>query len=220
MVTSPEKVLPKRKRPLAHPNVVIREDGRKYLADFIIAAFVGLFILSWLIPIISLLIALTSRGPIFFVQVRTGRNGRTFNCLKFRTMYVDQSKVFRQAEKNDPRITPIGQWLRKNNLDEVPQFLNVLMGDMSIIGPRPHPTTLDAMYWFELPHYEERYHIRPGITGLAQSRNARGITDHPLKMKHRLKYDLFYRQHCSFQLDLAICWWTVVSMIKGDPNAW
>ena len=182
--------------------------------------FVFVFILCWIVPIISLLIYCSTLGPVFFVQVRTGRNGRIFRCYKFRTMYVYGPKGFKQAEKNDPRITPIGRWLRKTNLDELPQFFNVLLGDMSLVGPRPHPLQLDAQFWYEIPHYDKRYQVHPGITGLAQVRGARGITDHPLKMKHRVMYDLLYQKHQSLALDIAICWWTITCMIKGDANAW
>ena len=134
-------------------------------------------------------------------------------------MYVYGPGDFKQAQRNDPRVTPIGRWLRKSNLDELPQFLNVLMGDMSLIGPRPHPLQLDAQFWYEIPDYEKRYQILPGITGLAQAKGVRGITDHPLKMKHRVKYDLFYINHRSLALDIAICWWTITSMAKGNENA-
>ncbi|GAB2553391.1 hypothetical protein GCM10027085_51030 [Spirosoma aerophilum] len=135
-------------------------------------------------------------------------------------MYINGQESFKQAQKCDPRITPIGRWLRKNNLDELPQFLNVLMGDMSLIGPRPHPLQLDAQFWHEIPFYGKRYQVYPGITGLAQAKGARGITDHPLKMKHRVKYDLFYQKHQCLALDVAICWWTITSMVKKNENAW
>ena len=134
-------------------------------------------------------------------------------------MYVYDPDDFKQAKRNDPRVTQIGRWLRKSSLDELPQFLNVMMGDMSLVGPRPHPLQLDAQFWYEIPDYEKRYQIQPGITGLAQAKGFRGITDHPLKMKHRVKYDLFYLEHRSLALDMAICWWTIRSMAKGNENA-
>ena len=192
----------------------------KRLVDITGSIVIIFALLSWFVPIISCLIYFTSPGPIFFIQIRTGKNGRIFHCYKFRTMYVCRSGDFKQAEKNDPRITSIGRWLRKSNLDELPQFFNVLIGDMSLIGPRPHPPQLDAQFWHEIPLYEKRYQVYPGITGLAQVKGARGITDHPLKMKHRVKFDLFYQKNQSLALDLTIGWWTIKSMVKGDANAW
>lgn len=191
----------------------------KRLFDLLVVTILFVLILCWLIPTLSLLVYLSSPGPVFFKQYRTGQYGRIFYCYKFRSMYVYGPADFKQAQINDPRVTQIGRWLRKSNLDELPQFLNVLMGDMSIIGPRPHPLQLDAQFWYEIPEYDKRYQILPGITGLAQAKGVRGITDHPLKMKHRVKYDLFYLKHRSLALDAAICWWTFTSMIKGDENA-
>lgn len=189
------------------------------LFNFTLTSVILCFVLSWLIPIISIIVWSTSPGPIFFVQLRTGQNGRVFKCLKFRTMYCDGIKEFKQAQQNDPRVTPIGRWLRKSSLDEIPQFINVLIGNMYIIGPRPHPITLDAQFCYVFPNYLQRYQIQPGITGLAQARGARGNTDNPIKMKQRLKYDMFYISHKSLKLDLAITWWTIISLFMGNKNA-
>lgn len=189
--------------------------------DLFIAGFVTLFVLIWLIPLIGIIIVVTSPGPALFVQWRTGREGRLFRCLKFRTMrFKHDDKTFRQTTYNDARVTSIGRWLRKTNLDEMPQFLNVLMGDMSVVGPRPHAIQHDAQYWLALPNYYKRYSVRPGITGLAQVRGARGITDHRMKMEHRLRYDLFYIKRRSLWRDIKICWWTVKGTLQGDANAW
>jgi putative colanic acid biosysnthesis UDP-glucose lipid carrier transferase len=193
--------------------------SKKRLFDIVAVVILFVLILSWLMPVLSLLVYFSSPGPIFFKQFRTGLNGRIFYCYKFRSMYVYGPDEFKQAQRDDPRVTKIGRWLRRTNLDELPQFLNVLMGDMSLIGPRPHPIQLDAEYCNEITDYQKRYRIIPGITGLAQAKGLRGITDHPLKMKHRVKYDLFYQEHRSLALDLAICWWTITSMFKGDENA-
>lgn len=194
---------------------------RKRLFDLLVAALITILVLSWLIPIIGLLIKLTSPGPIIFIQWRTGLNKRPFRCFKFRTMvYNHASTTFKQTAFKDSRITPIGHWLRKTNLDEMPQFLNVLLGDMSVVGPRPHAIQHDAEFWFTLPDYHKRYTIRPGITGLAQINGARGITDDTSKMKHRLQYDLSYINNSSLRLDTQICWSTATSMFRGDPNAW
>ncbi|AKD54382.1 sugar transferase [Spirosoma radiotolerans] len=188
--------------------------------DLLIASIVVASILIWLIPILALLIKLTSPGPAIFVQSRTGRNGRVFPCLKFRTMTYDRNAEFHQATQHDMRVTRIGKFLRKTNLDEMPQFLNVLAGHMSIVGPRPHPIPLDAQHWHTLPGYKERYTVRPGITGLAQARGARGETAELYKMKVRVRYDHLYIRRQSTRLDAKICWWTVQAAIKGNKNAW
>ena len=188
--------------------------------DLLIASIVIAAILIWLIPILALLIKLTSPGPAIFVQSRTGRNGRVFPCLKFRTMTYDRNAEFHQATQHDMRVTRIGKFLRKTNLDEMPQFLNVLAGHMSIVGPRPHPIPLDAQHWHTLPGYKERYTVRPGITGLAQARGARGETAEVYKMKIRVRYDHLYIRRQSTRLDAKICWWTVQAAIKGNKNAW
>jgi len=190
----------------------------KRIFDVVASLGVTLFILSWLIPLIGLLIRLESKGPVLFVQLRTGRNGKHFPCLKFRTMRYDTQAKFAQATKNDPRITRIGGFLRKTNLDEMPQFLNVLLGQMSVVGPRPHAIQHDAEFIDVIPGFLERYKTKPGITGLSQTRGLRGESG--LKdMEHRLKLDLWYIQRQGVWLDLSICWWTVVKMIKGDEKA-
>jgi len=194
---------------------------RKRLFDFLIAGLATILILTWLIPIVGLLIRLTSPGPILFLQWRTGINGKPFLCFKFRTMaHNPQDELFKQTAFNDPRVTLIGHWLRKTNLDEFPQFINVLKGDMSIVGPRPHAIQHDIEFWNLLPNYHKRYRTLPGITGLAQIRGARGIAEDISNMKKRLKYDLIYIQNSSLQYDVQICWWTFKSMLFGDPNAW
>jgi putative colanic acid biosynthesis UDP-glucose lipid carrier transferase len=192
----------------------------KRLFDITFSLLVSLLILSWLVPIVGLIILITSPGPALFVQIRTGRRGRPFACLKFRTMYFDRDPAFAQAVKGDIRITRIGRFLRKTNLDEMPQFWNVLMGQMSIVGPRPHALQHDSQYWDVINNYEFRYTVRPGITGLAQVRGARGETDALLKMQHRLKYDLHYMKRQSLWMDICICWQTIMPMLMGRVNAW
>ena len=191
----------------------------KRLFDLVFAGLVTICVLSWMIPLFGLVIWLSSPGPAIFVQLRTGRHGRQFRCFKFRTMDYERGADFKQATKNDLRITPIGRLLRKTNLDEMPQFLNVLLGEMSIVGPRPHPIQLDALHWRTMPHYSERYHVKPGITGLAQVRGCRGETDTLHKMQHRVRYDRWYIRKQSPALDLQICWWTVTKMLGGDDKA-
>lgn len=195
-------------------------DVVKRAFDLTVSTVVALLVLSWLIPLLALLIRSSSKGPALFVQLRSGRNGRQFPCLKFRTMTYSPSAEFKQAEQGDSRVTPIGKFLRKTNLDEMPQFLNVLAGHMSVVGPRPHPLPLDAAYWHVMPGYKDRYKVKPGITGLAQSRGARGETREAHQMKLRIRYDRIYIRRQSLSLDARICWWTVEAVFKGNKNAW
>ncbi|GAB3563003.1 hypothetical protein GCM10027578_05940 [Spirosoma luteolum] len=191
----------------------------KRLFDVLVALLVTITVLSWLVPVVGLFIRIGSPGPIFFRQRRSGKFGQVFWCLKFRSMYYRPTQ-FAQATQNDARVTPIGRFLRKTNLDEMPQFINVLLGDMSIVGPRPHAIEHDDRYWFTLPNYHLRYHVRPGVTGLAQVRGARGETDKLAKMKHRVTYDQLYVKRQSFGVDMKICFMTVGAMLKGNVNAW
>lgn len=192
----------------------------KRLFDIIVASVVIVTVLIWFVPMVGLVIRLTSPGPVVFVQLRTGRNGRPFRCFKFRTMTYEKDAPFKQATKNDCRVTPVGQFLRKTNLDELPQIINVFLGDMSIVGPRPHPLQLDAQHWYTLPGYPDRYALKPGITGLAQVRGCRGETAQLIQMQHRVRFDRLYINKRTFMFDLLICWWTILSMIKGDKKAW
>ncbi|GAB3264688.1 hypothetical protein GCM10027347_31910 [Larkinella harenae] len=127
---------------------------------------------------------------------------------------------FKQASRNDKRVTPVGRFLRKTNLDEMPQFLNVLIGDMSIVGPRPHAIQHSAKYWNTMPEYRKRYRVKPGITGLAQVSGYRGEIDHIMQMRHRVKYDRFYCRKKSVQFDMWICWMTIKAMLGGNENVW
>lgn len=201
------------------PSTFYTQYGKR-LFDIVVASLVAIFILSWMIPLVGLLIRLCSPGPVLFVQVRSGRNGRVFHCLKFRTMYHAPTAAFAQCRRNDARVTRIGAFLRRTNLDEMPQFWNVLMGDMSIVGPRPHAVQHDDLYWHRISHYRSRYEVRPGITGLAQVRGARGETRELVNMKHRVQYDLLYVKRQSLLLDMKLCFGTFGAMIKGNVNAW
>jgi putative colanic acid biosysnthesis UDP-glucose lipid carrier transferase len=202
-----------------HVTLTYRVIGKR-LFDVCFSLFITVFVLLWLIPIVGLLIRLGSRGPILYVQKRTGYRGNEFRCLKFRTMTHNPSDTFKQAIKNDNRVTPIGRFLRRTNLDEMPQFLNVLMGDMSIVGPRPHAVQHDAIFWNNMPSYRKRYRVKPGITGLAQVRGCRGETSQAMQMRHRVYLDRFYIKQLSPWFDIKICWWTLKLMFKGDSNAW
>jgi putative colanic acid biosynthesis UDP-glucose lipid carrier transferase len=161
-------------------------------------------ILSWLLPVIGVLIMIDSRGPVFFVQRRVGRNGRLFSCLKFRTMILNNEADEKQADDNDYRITRMGKFLRKTNIDEFPQFLNILVGDMSIIGPRPHMLSDCTRFSFVIPGYDFRTVVRPGITGLAQVKGYHGPTRNYESIYIRYHWDEEYIRNANFWLDLKI----------------
>jgi putative colanic acid biosynthesis UDP-glucose lipid carrier transferase len=193
---------------------------KKRLYDLVISSLVTIFILSWLIPIVGLLIWLDSRGPIFFIQQRSGKNGKTFNCIKFRSMRVNNESNEKQATKNDKRITWLGRFLRKSNLDEMPQFINVLMSDMSIVGPRPHMLKHTDDYSKLLNRYMVRHFLKPGITGWAQIHGYRGEIKHMQDINNRVEYDLWYLENWSVWLDTRILLMTAFNMAKGEKNAY
>ena len=193
---------------------------KKRLYDLVISSLVTVFILSWLVPIVSLLIWLDSRGPIFFIQQRSGKNGKTFNCIKFRSMKVNRESNEKQATKNDTRITKLGSFLRKSNLDEMPQFFNVLMSDMSIVGPRPHMLKHTDDYSKLLNRYMVRHFLKPGITGWAQIHGFRGEIKHMQDINNRVEYDLWYLENWNIWLDTRIILMTAFNMAKGEKNAY
>jgi lipopolysaccharide/colanic/teichoic acid biosynthesis glycosyltransferase len=159
---------------------------------------------------------MNSRGPVFFRQVRLGYRGRPFNILKFRTMTVLESDCANidQAGKNDPRTTQVGRWLRKTSVDELPQLWNVLKGEMTLIGPRPHARSHDELYAKEIENYELRQHVKPGITGWAQVHGLRGETKTIDLMYRRIEHDLWYVTNCSLILDAQILVRTVFEVIR------
>lgn len=172
-------------------------------------ATVALILLLPLFIVVAVCIKTTSPGPVFFKQPRLGLNGKKFNVYKFRTMKVHQEHGrVTQATKNDPRITPIGGFLRRTSLDELPQFINVLLGDMSVVGPRPHALQHNEMYKDLLEMYMLRHRVKPGITGWAQIHGHRGETDTVDKMATRVQFDLHYIQNWSLGMDLRIIIWT------------
>lgn len=187
--------------------------------DILFSLVILVFVLSWLIPLIGLLIKLDSPGPILFKQERNGRDNRPFTCYKFRSMRLNEEADTKQATKDDDRVTNLGRFLRKSNLDELPQFFNVLMGHMSIVGPRPHPIQLNENYRRLIGRYMSRHLIKPGVTGLAQVKGYRGETSEPHQMKNRIKIDLFYIENWTFLLDIKIIFLTIYNMVKGDENA-
>jgi len=176
----------------------------KRIFDIVFSSLVILFIISWLFPVLSVLIKLSSKGPVFFHQKRTGINNKTFTCLKFRSMRMNNAADDKQATIGDSRITPIGRFLRKSNLDEFPQFFNVLIGQMSIVGPRPHMLKHTEQYSELIEYYRVRHYVKPGITGWAQVNGYRGETDELWKMEKRVEYDMYYLENWTFSWDLRI----------------
>ncbi|MDR2206230.1 MAG: exopolysaccharide biosynthesis polyprenyl glycosylphosphotransferase [Flavobacteriaceae bacterium] len=188
--------------------------------DVIFSILVLLLICSWFFPIIALLIVIDSKGSVFFVQKRYGFHDEVFHCLKFRTMHVNRNSSSKTTEENDERITKIGKFLRKTSLDELPQFINVLLGDMSVVGPRPHMLLVDDMYKLKIRRYAVRSLVKPGVTGLAQVNGLRGDNGNvDVGMQKRIITDTFYVKNWSFSLDLVIILKTVLLVIFGDKNA-
>ncbi|NII27261.1 sugar transferase [Pseudoflavitalea sp. X16] len=171
-------------------------------------------VFTWLFPLVALLLKLDSRGPVFFLQKRVGKGGRSFTCYKFRTMFVNEEAHEKQAAKNDSRITRIGYLLRQSNIDELPQFFNVLLGQMSIVGPRPHMYADCHQFGSMIPRYKLRNLIRPGITGMAQVNGYHGpATDYDAICK-RYQWDIFYLRNASAWVDLKIMTRTVVQHLR------
>lgn len=191
----------------------------KRIFDIGFSVLIITFVLSWLIPIISLIIKLTSKGPVFFKQKRSGFRNQTFDVIKFRTMYVHDDSNAKQATKGDSRITPIGAFLRKTSLDEFPQFINVFFGQMSVIGPRPHMLKHTDEYSKIIDKFMVRHLVKPGITGWAQVNGYRGETRNKQKMEDRVRADVWYIENWSFTLDIKIVFMTIVNLIRGEENA-
>jgi len=188
--------------------------------DIVFSLGVIVFVLSWLIPILALAVKLSSPGPVFFKQTRLGEGKRKFSCYKFRSMRVNKEADLRQATRNDPRVTRVGAFLRKSNLDEMPQFFNVLLGHMSVVGPRPHPLKLNDQFRDIIDKYMVRHFVRPGITGWAQVNGLRGETRTPELMEKRVDLDIWYLENWSFLLDLKIVVRTVTNMLGKDDKAY
>ena len=188
-----------------------------------LAAFV--FVFSWLWPLLGLLIKATSAGPIFFKQERWGEKNRPIQFYKFRSMVagsrdLDANGNYSQATRNDPRVTRFGRFLRRSNLDELPQFINVLKGEMSLVGPRPHPTPMNLEAKDSIRNYQWRHMIKPGITGWAQVNGLRGDASDPAILCRRVELDIWYIENWTFWLDLRILWLSLLAMFKGDPHAY
>lgn len=192
----------------------------KRVFDLIFSTLFLVTIFSWLLPLLSILIKLDSKGPIFFIQKRNGRKNRPFDCFKFRTMKFEKDAEFRQATKSDMRITKVGKFLRKSSFDEFPQFINVIKGEMSLIGPRPHPIKLNEKFEPLISNLMSRHYVKPGITGLAQCMGYRGETQTLADMENRVRLDRYYIENWSFWLDIKIIFLTIISLIRGSDKAY
>ena len=188
--------------------------------DIVFSFLVIALIFSWLFPILAILVKLSSKGPVFFKQTRLGERKKKFSCYKFRSMQMNEEADSKQATRNDPRITKVGAFLRKSNLDEMPQFFNVLLGQMSVVGPRPHPLKLNDQFRDIIDKYMVRHFVRPGITGWAQVNGFRGETRTPELMEKRVDLDVWYLENWSFWLDLRIVVKTVTNMFGRDEMAY
>jgi len=191
----------------------------KRFFDVSVSIVAILLILWWLIPVLGLLIFIESRGPVFFAQMRTGRNNKQFACLKFRSMRVNNEADSKQATRGDSRITRIGKIIRKTNIDEFPQFINVLKGEMSLVGPRPHMLKHTQDYSQVVNQFMIRQFLKPGITGWAQVNGFRGEINNKEQLEKRLEFDIWYLENWSFFLDVKIIFLTIFNALKGEKNA-
>ena len=188
--------------------------------DLALSLFIIIGILSWLTPILAIIIKLESKGPVFFKQRRNGLDYKEFYCYKFRSMRPNPEAHLYQIRKGDPRVTRIGKFIRKTSIDELPQFINVLKGEMSVVGPRPHMVSHTHMYAEKIDKFMVRHFIKPGITGLAQVSGYRGEVEDDNFITNRVKYDIFYLENWSLLLDLKIVFQTIYNALRGDDKAY
>ncbi|MFK7832121.1 MAG: exopolysaccharide biosynthesis polyprenyl glycosylphosphotransferase [Winogradskyella sp.] len=188
--------------------------------DILFSSMVIVFILSWLTPILAILIKLESRGTVFFKQSRNGFNYKEFDCYKFRSMMPNEDAHLYQATRGDERVTKVGKFIRKTSIDELPQFFNVLFGDMSVVGPRPHMVSHTTMYAKKIDKFMVRHFVKPGITGLAQTSGFRGEVESDKDIIGRVKLDIFYIENWSLLLDIKIIIQTFINAVKGDDKAY
>jgi putative colanic acid biosynthesis UDP-glucose lipid carrier transferase len=191
----------------------------KRVMDVVVSLGVIVFILTWLLPILGLLIYLESPGPIFFTQYRSGKNKKPFKCIKLRSMYINKESDINQASRNDPRFTKIGKFIRHTGLDEFPQFINVFLGNMSLVGPRPHMLKHTEDFSKVSNNYTIRHFLKPGISGWAQIKSYRGEITKPEQVQERAKYDVWYLENWSLWLDIRILFLTLINKIKGEKDA-
>lgn len=192
----------------------------KRVFDLVVAVLFLLAVCSWLFPIIAIFVKLSSKGPVFFKQLRHGEGNRPFYCYKFRTMVLNDQADTLQAKKDDGRVTKIGSFLRRSSLDELPQLFNVLNGDMSLVGPRPHSVPMNEIFAKEIPGYMDRHHMKPGITGLAQSKGFRGEINNFYDLHARYKLDMFYLKNWCLYFDFMIILWTCHSLLFKNSKAY
>jgi putative colanic acid biosynthesis UDP-glucose lipid carrier transferase len=188
--------------------------------DVIFSLFMMIFVLSWLVPLMALIIKWESKGPVVFKQKRSGINNQDFDCYKFRSMAVNEESHSLQSTKGDARVTKVGAFIRKTSIDELPQFFNVFMGDMSVVGPRPHMVKHTSEFSEKVDRYMLRHAVKPGITGLAQTRGYRGETKTQQDIKGRVTLDRFYVENWNFFLDVKIIIKTLLNGVKGDEKAY
>ena len=204
------------REPLSNPKKQIL----KRTFDICFSFFIMVFLLSWLIPVIALIVKLESNESVFFLQKRSGFKNKSFFCIKFRSMTANKNADIRTAVKNDPRVTKFGAFMRKTSIDELPQFINVFLGDMSVVGPRPHMISQTDIYSKITKKYMTRHIVKPGITGWAQVMGSRGEIFSHRDMEKRIEKDIWYIQNWSFFLDLKIIFLTLYNIVKGDDQAY
>ena len=194
----------------------------KRVFDIVLSLFVIVFILSWLVPVLGLLIKLESKGPIFFKHKRHGLNYKEFNCYKFRSLSKVQVDNVNHVTENDNRLTKVGKFIRRTSIDELPQFFNSFIGNMSVVGPRPHMLSYTSLYSKKINKYQftYRHSVKPGITGLAQVKGFRGEIKNDSDLLNRIKYDIFYIENWTLLLDLKIIFQTLIKFYKGDEKAY
>ncbi|MGM5469175.1 undecaprenyl-phosphate glucose phosphotransferase [Flavobacteriaceae bacterium LMO-SS05] len=188
--------------------------------DILVSSLVIVFILSWLTPLLAIFIKLESKGPVFFKQSRNGFNYKEFDCYKFRSMTPNPDAHLYQATRGDHRVTKVGKFIRKTSIDELPQFFNVLFGDMSVVGPRPHMVSHTNMYAKKVDKFMVRHFVKPGITGLAQISGFRGEVECDKDIIGRVRYDIFYIENWSLLLDLRVIHKTIINVFKGEEKAY
>jgi len=204
-------------------NILLQEPFNKFikrLFDIVFSVFIIVCVLSWLIPVLAIIIKSESKGTIFFRQIRNGYNFKQFYCYKFRSMKINVESDTVQATRNDKRLTKVGTFLRKTSIDELPQFFNVLAGNMSVVGPRPHMVNENEKYLKSIDKFMVRHFIKPGITGLAQVNGYRGEIETHLDIVNRIKYDINYIENWSFLLDIKIIILTVFNSLRGEKKAY
>tara|TARA_Y100000746_G_scaffold28251_2_gene21459 strand:+ start:14544 stop:15902 length:1359 start_codon:yes stop_codon:yes gene_type:complete len=204
-------------------NILLEEPFNKFikrLFDIVFSLFIIVCVLSWLTPILAVIIKSESKGTIFFRQIRNGYNFKQFYCYKFRSMKINAEADTAQATRNDKRLTRVGAFLRKTSIDELPQFFNVLAGNMSVVGPRPHMVNENEKYLKSIDKFMVRHFIKPGITGLAQVNGYRGEIEIQSDIVNRIKYDINYIENWSLLLDIKIIILTVFNSLRGEKKAY